>query len=105
LLPRFGEPKATDLQLAERFQVCWLPPAQHTPAEGSSASRGLIVIGGNAGLQADPEYVRQSPCLAKNVIGFLLSRSLFCGHFRVLLAMARKNRFSAMPAHDTSGQF
>ena len=44
---------------------------------GVSVNEGLLVIGGNTGVQARPEHFRPSPCLARNVTGFCLCRSPF----------------------------
>jgi len=56
----------------------------------------LLVIGGNAGVQAGSEHFRQFPSLAKNVIGFCLWRSPFYGHFGASPRHGRSRSFSAM---------
>ena len=55
----------------------------------------LLIVGGNAGVQAGAEHFRRFPCLAKNVIGFCLWRSPFCGHFGVSPNHGRSRSFSA----------
>ena len=45
-------------------------------------SQSLLIVGGNAGVQARPEHFRLLPCLAENVIGFCLLRGPFGGAFR-----------------------
>jgi len=55
--------------------------------------QGLLVIGGNTGIQARSEHFCRLPCLAKNVSRFCLWRSLLYGHF------------GASPQHDRSRSF
>ena len=55
----------------------------------------LLIVGGNAGVQAGAEHFRRLPCLAKNVIGFCLWRGPFYGHFRVSPNHGRSRSFSA----------
>ena len=55
----------------------------------------LLIVGGNAGVQAGAEHFRRLPCLAKNVIGFCLWRGPFGGHFGVSPNHGRSRSFSA----------
>jgi len=43
--------------------------------------KGLLIVGGHAGVEAGAEHFRLFPWLAKNVVGFRLRKSLFGGHF------------------------
>jgi len=58
--------------------------------------QGLLVIGGNTGIQARSEHFCRLPCLAKNVSRFCLWRSLLYGHFGASPQHDRSRSFSAM---------
>ena len=55
----------------------------------------LLIVRGNAGVEADAEHFRRFPCLAKNLIGFCLWKGPFGGHFGVSPKHGRSRSFSA----------
>ena len=64
-------------------------------AHGADLQReGLLVEGGNAGVEANAKHFRMFPSLAKNPGRLCLLRGLFGGHFRVSLPHGRNTILS-----------
>ena len=72
------------------------PPSGVFPQGADLQGDGLLVAGGDAGVEADAEHFRRFPCLAKNPTRFCFLRCRFGGHFSVSLLPDRILSFSAI---------
>src|SRR5664280_3420497 len=72
------------------------PSGSILPNGATLHGQRLLIVCGNAGVQAGAEHFRWFPCLAKNVTGFCLRKGSFGGHFRVSPRHGRRRSFSAM---------
>jgi N12 class adenine-specific DNA methylase len=88
----FGRPGAnfTDLQGDRPAALgCILP-------QGAALHRkGLLVVSGDAGIEARSQHFRRSSCLAKNATGFCFGKGPFGGHFEMSPNHGRSRSFSA----------
>ena len=102
-LPRFSLGR-TGANLTDLHGNASSPAGRRTPAWPGSAWQRLLIVGGNAGVEARPEHFRRLPCLAKNVIGFCLCRGPFGGHLECHLTMAADDPFRPGRTHHTSAR-
>src|ERR1017187_10303996 len=59
------------------------PPGGVFPQGADLQRDGLLIVGGNAGVETSAQHFRRFPCLAKNPMRFCLLSCLFGGHFGV----------------------
>lgn len=70
-------------------------PGSILPHGATLHGQCLLIVRGNAGVQASAKHFRRLPCLAKNVVGFCLRKGLFGGHFRTSPNHGRSRSFPA----------
>ena len=66
--------------------------------------QGLLIIGGDAGIQTSTEHFRRFSCVAKNVFGFSFMQGPFYGHFSMSDPPGRRGSFWAIVGHHITRQ-